>query len=144
MRLKVFLSILMFLFFVQAHASVEVSWGEIDTCNYRKNNNDAFLGDVNHISKELSEKHRSASKYTNLEKTLAALFAPHPGAISLDIFKKTAACSAKMRVSLLQLRTSQTTIKHEPLDWVGCYEESFLQDHPILVAVKKLDSCMKK
>jgi len=144
MYFKVFMSIILFLFFTQVHASTEISWSKIDACNYTKNKSDKFLGDINHISKVLSKKHRSASKYTDLEKNLTALFAPHPGAISLDVFKKAAACNAKMRISLVQLSTSQTIIKHKPLDWLGCYQASFLKEHPIVVAAKKLDSCMKK
>lgn len=119
---------------IEANASTETSWGRIEACIYEKNKSQELLNDVNYISKELANKHSSGSSdYSELDKILTALFAPHPGPISEDGFKKTRTCSAQMRISLI--KQSASHIKDNNNDWLICYQKSFSEDHAVIKAV---------
>lgn len=135
-----------FLFFcLNASASIELSWNRIEACTYPEDKTEKFLNDFNNISEILEDKHINKSDYTNLEKTLTYLIAPHPGPISMEMFRNVAGCSAKMRIVLIQSAASHVS-KSERKDfgWMACYQAQFPKDHAVRVAAIKLQSCMNQ
>lgn len=132
-----------FVVYMDASASTEVSWARIGACDYEKNKTEKLLEDINYISKILANKHRSGSlDYSDLDKILTAIFAPHPKPLSEDVFSKVGVCSARMRVSLIKRSASHA--KGNNNDWVACYQKLFPEGHDVIRAVKRLDYCMSQ
>ena len=132
-----------FVVYIDASASTEVSWARIEACNYEKNKTEKLLEDINYISKTLAQKHGSGSlDYSDLDKILTAIFAPHPKPLSEDVFSEVGVCSARMRVSLIKWSASHA--KGNNNDWVACYQKLFPEGHDVIRAVKQLDYCMSQ
>ncbi len=77
MYYRIVICLLSIVICMPANASIEASWGRIETCIYEKNNTQKLLDDFNHISEELSVKHASGiADYSEIEKILTAVFVP--------------------------------------------------------------------